>query len=424
MELSGSERPVRLVVRDGDLTRPRLLVLIRLVLALPHIVWIVLWFIPATLAVWLSWLVALVDGRVPGSLHRFLAAYVRYGAHLFAYLLGAARHYPGFIGRPGYDLDVHIEPPERQRRLTTLFRLFLGLPAFVLAFFVGAGVILWPVSTIVLPIAFPSVTLLAYFGVLSWWAALVLGRNPSGMRDFVAYGIGYHVQAAGYLLLLTDRYPNASPALVEPALSLDPHPVHLRLTDEPRRSRWTVFFRLPLTVPHWIWLALWGIAALFAAIAAWLAALVTGRVPVVLHRFLAAYVRQSAHVAAFVTVVGGPFPGFTGGTYPVELEIDPPEKQRRLVTLFRVVLAFPAVVIAYVVGYTLLLIAIFAWFSSLVRGRVPEGLRDLGAAAIRYHGQLSAYALLLTARYPYASPALVSPPAPALQQPSALGESD
>ena len=47
-----------------------------------------------------------------------------------------------------------------------------------------------------------------------------------------------------------------------------------------------------------------------------------------LHRFLAAYVRYTSHVFAFVTMVGGPFPGFVGrqGSYPIEIEIDPPSR--------------------------------------------------------------------------------------------------
>ena len=37
--------------------------------------------------------------------------------------------------------------------------------------------------------------------------------------------------------------------------------------DDLRRSRVTVFFRLPLAIPHFVWLALWAIAAVFAVIA-------------------------------------------------------------------------------------------------------------------------------------------------------------
>jgi len=40
---------------------------------------------------------------------------------------------------------------------------------------------------------------------------------------------------------------------------------------------------------------------------------------------------------------------------------------------------------------------------------MPEGLRDLGAAALRYEAQAAGYLLLLTARYPDASPRLETP---------------
>ena len=84
--------------------------------------------------------------------------------------------------------------------------------------------------------------------------------------------------------------------------------------------------------------------AVLAVFVAWLVALVIGRVPLPLHRFIAAWVRYTIHVMAFLFLIGGPFPGFVGaaGSYPVDLAIDPPVRQRRLVTLFRGLLAIPA----------------------------------------------------------------------------------
>jgi hypothetical protein len=46
---------------------------------------------------------------------------------------------------------------------------------------------------------------------------------------------------------------------------------------------------------------------------------------------------------------------------------------------------------------------------------MPAGLRDLGVAALRYRTQTNAYLLLLTSRYPDASPALVGRPLPATE---------
>ena len=123
--------------------------------------------------------------------------------------------------------------------------------------------------------------------LLGWFASLALGRMPRGMRDLAAYGVGYGAQAYAYLLLLTDRYPNSDPDAIGPAPELPPHPVRLELTDDGRRSRLPVFFRLLLAIPHLFWLVLWSVAALFAAIANGIVALVRGRSAGPLHRFLA-----------------------------------------------------------------------------------------------------------------------------------------
>ena len=227
----------------------------------------------------------------------------------------------------------------------------------------------------------------------------------------IVYGIGYGAEASGYVLLLTDRYPDSRPGLVEPAAELPAHPLRVVVTDALRRSRLTTFFRWALSLPHFVWLALWSLAAFLAAVAGWFAALALGRLPEPLHRFLAAYVRYASHVFAFFTLVGGPFPGFAGrqGSYPVEIEIDPAGPQRRLATAFRLFLALPALILAGALQNALLVVAVLGWFAALFGGRMPEGMRNLGAVAIRYNAQASAYLLLVTARYPDASPALEAP---------------
>ncbi len=92
---------------------------------------------------------------------------------------------------------------------------------------------------------------------LGWFAALVLGRMPLGLRDLSGYSLGYGAQANAYFLLLTDRYPNSDPDAIGPEWSLTSHQLQLELSDDGRRSRLTVFFRLLLALPHFVWLALW-----------------------------------------------------------------------------------------------------------------------------------------------------------------------
>jgi hypothetical protein len=179
------------------------------------------------------------------------------------------------------------------------------------------------------------------------------------------------------------------------------------VTDELERSRLTVLFRLLLAIPHLVWLLLWSIATFFAAIAAWLAALATGRVPEALHRFLAAYVRYYAHVNAFTFLVANPFPGFVGAPgYPVDVAVAPPEQQNRWKTFFRLFLAIPALFVASGLAVALFVVGFLGWFAALATARMPTGLRNLGAVALRYGAQTNAYLFVLTDRYPHASPAV------------------
>jgi hypothetical protein len=185
-----------------------------------------------------------------------------------------------------------------------------------------------------------------------------------------------------------------------------PHPVRLTVADDLRRSRLLVFFRLPVAIPHIVWLLLWTVVALLTAVLNWFCALVIGRAPRPFHRFLAAYLRYSTHVSAFLYLVGNPFPGFVGkpGSYPVELELGPAVPQKRLVTLLRLVLAVPAFIVLAGLGGAQLVAGFLGWWTSLVLGRMPDGLRNLGAYVLRYSGQFYAYTFLLTARYPDSGP--------------------
>jgi hypothetical protein len=99
------------------------------------------------------------------------------------------------------------------------------------------------------------------------------------------------------------------------------------------------------------------------------------------------------------------------GSYPVDVELDGPEPQGRWGVLTRLLLAIPALVVSSALGGVLLVVAVLGWFAALWRGRMPHGLRDLGATSIRYHAQTHAYVLLVTPRYPYACPVVEAPAA-------------
>jgi hypothetical protein len=182
------------------------------------------------------------------------------------------------------------------------------------------------------------------------------------------------------------------------------HPIRLRITDDLRRTRLTVFFRLVLAIPHFVWEALLGIIAVLAVIANWFATLFTGRSPAGLHAFLAGALRYATHVSAYIFLLADPYPGFylvnLKPDYPIDVEVDPPEAQSRLTVAFRIILAVPAMIVTQILRNLSGILAFFSWWIALFTGRVPEGIRNFGAFALRYETQTYAYLALLTGRYP------------------------
>jgi hypothetical protein len=186
------DHPIRLVHQAEDGHRNRLTVFFRLLLAVPHLVWLYLWGYAAQIAIFMNWIVTLITGETPDVLHRFIGAYTRQQTHVYAYLTLLANPFPGFTGKPGsYPVDLEIGAPRRQNRWKTLFRLFLAIPAFFVVF----G-LLW------------AFMLAAIFG---WFAALITGRMPAGLRKLGLFALRYSAQLNSYLYLLTDRYAYAGP---------------------------------------------------------------------------------------------------------------------------------------------------------------------------------------------------------------------
>ena len=140
------------------------------------------------------------------------------------------------------------------------------------------------------------------------------------MRDAAAYAIGYGAQVTAYALLVTDRYPDATPGRVEPPPSCRRTRSRSTLRDDLGRPRLLVAFRLLLVDP------------------APLLAHALGRARPRSRRVArrgcsrsssgasrgsstASSPRSSARrrtSSAFLYVVGRPFPGFVGreGSYP------------------------------------------------------------------------------------------------------------
>ena len=181
----------------------------------------------------------------------------------------------------------------------------------------------------------------------------------------------------------------------------DRHPIGLVVTDDLKRNRLTVFFRVLLAIPQSIWIGIWGVVVYVAVCVAWVAALVMGRVPEGLHDFLARYLRAYTHVTAYIFLLTDPWPPFLGEPgYPVDVRVDPAAPQNRLTVFFRLLLAIPAFVLTYVFRLVNQVVAVLGWFYALFTGHMHRGMRDISLWMLRYEVQTGAYVMLLTSRYP------------------------
>jgi uncharacterized protein DUF4389 len=183
-----ASHPIGLIV-DDDLKRNRLTVFFRILLAIPQLIWIVIWSIAASLVLLASWIAGLILGEIPEGMHNFNARFLRLNAHVNAYLFLLADPWPPFMGEPGtYPVDLRVAPPAKQSRLTIFFRLFLAIPAFIVSY------------------VFRLVNEIVAF--LAWFYCLFTGHMHEGMRNLSAWMLRYEFQTHSYVFLLTGRYPS------------------------------------------------------------------------------------------------------------------------------------------------------------------------------------------------------------------------
>jgi hypothetical protein len=170
------------------------------------------------------------------------------------------------------------------------------------------------------------------------------------------------------------------------------------------RSRLTTFFRLLLVIPHWICLSILGIAVGVVVIIAWFALLVTGRWPEGMYRFVAGSLRYYTRVHAYSYLLVDPYPPFSLDEergYPVRLAVPPPRPEySRVKVLFRIILAIPVYILAYVMQVLAGLGSFVAWFVIVITGRQPAGLQELINLGFSYQARSAAYFVLLTEDWP------------------------
>ncbi len=185
----GGRAPILLAVPVST-GQPRLTVLLRIILVIPHLVALWALGIVAEIIAVIGWFGALFTGRLPRFAEDYLSGYLHWQVRVSAYCVLLTEAYPPFtLGDSDYPVRVAIPPPGPLNRLAVFFRLILAIPAAIVN-----GLLIWGGWTIIL--------------FIGWLVTLVTGTMPASLHQAYAAVLRYYARYLGYLVMLTPEYPN------------------------------------------------------------------------------------------------------------------------------------------------------------------------------------------------------------------------
>jgi hypothetical protein len=210
-----------------------------------------------------------------------------------------------------HPVAFEVEPAYAgRRRLSVALRLLLAVPHLVftggpslLGMVVAPLLIVAGIAPLTVPLSIGAFGVLAALATIaSWFAILVLGRQPRDLREFALFFLGWRAKAVAYTVLLRDEFPPFGFGDYPASLTLPPPPA--------RRSRVSVALRLPRLFPHLVGLAILNLALTVVSVAGWVTIVLFGRYPRPLYDFSASIVRYSLRVEAFLLLIHDVDPPF------------------------------------------------------------------------------------------------------------------
>jgi hypothetical protein len=170
--------------------RSRLTAFFRLILAIPLVIWLALWWIVASIVIVIAWFVIVFTARYPRALYEFVEGFNRYEARATAYAALLCDPYPSFLGEddPAYPVRMQFSGPlDPYSRPKTLFRIILAIPIAILRYVIHL--------------------LLEITAVAGWIVIVIMGKLPRGLFDVMVLANSYIARSDAYLYLLTETYP-------------------------------------------------------------------------------------------------------------------------------------------------------------------------------------------------------------------------
>ena len=168
--------------------------LVQWFLAIPHVIVTVVLGTVSYVVTIISWIAIVITGRLAVGLADFQAMSLRYRLRTSAYWNFLHDEYPPFAfdttsaDPGGTPVTANYSPAlEGRNRLTVLLRIIWMIPAMIFSFIISV---------------------IAYIcGILGFFAVLITGRWPAGLRRWVVASMVVGNRLNAYFALLTDEYP-------------------------------------------------------------------------------------------------------------------------------------------------------------------------------------------------------------------------
>lgn len=169
--------------------------LVHWLLSIPYFVVMYILLIVAGVLAFVGWILGVITGRIPEGILSPIALFLRWNVRYQIYSSFLREEYPPFAFDAAFQdpgdypaVRLNITPQlEGRSRLTIFFRYFMVIPHGIVLFFLAIAVFV--------------VQFIAFFAVI------ITGNWPTGMRNFVIGYIRWTTRVAGYFHLLTDEYP-------------------------------------------------------------------------------------------------------------------------------------------------------------------------------------------------------------------------
>jgi hypothetical protein len=182
------------------------------------------------------------------------------------------------------------------------------------------------------------------------------------------------------------------------------YPVRFDVEYPERLSRWKIFVKWLLAIPHFIIVYLLQIVAGVLVLVAFFAILFTKKWPRGLFDFMLQIERWTMNTVVYaLTLQRDEYPPFSGesGEYPVQLEVDYDENLSRWQIFLKWLFALPHYIVLVVLLVAAYVVLFIAYFAILFTGRYPRAMFDFVVGTVRWWLRVHAYSyLLMTDRYP------------------------